>query len=655
MLKSIRKTKPKKNRRLRDPAERKHVETESIQAKDAQFRALIENLPSKVFLKDKNSVYVSCNGNYAKDLKIKPEDIAGKTDYDFFPTYLAEKYRQDDRRIIASGHTENIEEEYMVMKDFLRGAQKTFINTVKVPVCDKNGNVTGLLGLFWDITARKMAEERLRISEKKLRAIFDQTFQFIGMMKVDGTLIEANRTAVRFAGINESDCLGKPFWDTPWWTHSKEMQDKLREAVVKAAAGETVFFEATHLDSDKKIHYVDFSLKPIKDDEGNVIFLMPEGRDITERRIIEKNLMESEEKFKAIFNNAGDGILLADPKNKKFFIGNDTICRMLGYTVDEINDLHVMDIHPEKDLPYVMDQFEKQARGEISIARDMPVRRKDGSIFYADINATSIEIAGKKYLAGFFRDITERKQMEEELRMAEKIKFSTDMKSKFTSMVSHELRSPMAVIKESINLVLEGAIGGITPEQKDILDTAKSNADRLARLINNVLDFQKISSDKMDLNIQDNDINKVVLENAKEINILAEGKGLAFTVNIDESIPVLKFDKDRIIQVLTNLFSNAIKFTEKGGISVSTERDNNVVHIIVEDTGLGIQADDMHKLFQTFERLGVNPDKRAGGTGLGLAISKEIILAHNGKIWAESQFGKGSKFHFTLPIQERRG
>ncbi len=385
----------------RDISELKLTQDELALAKETQYRTLIENLPQKVFLKDRNSVYISCNSHYAKDLKVKPEEVKGKTDYDFFPTYLAEKYREDDKRVMESGNTENIEEEFVVMKDFLRGAEKFIVNTVKIPVRDKGGNVTGLFGLFWDIT--------------------------------------------------------------------------------------------------------------------------------------------------------------------------------------------------------------------------------------------------------------DRKRVDEELRRAENMKISTDIKSKFTSMVSHELRSPMTVIKESINLILEGLVGSVTPEQKDILNTAKSNIDRLGRLINNVLDFQKIEYGKMVLDIKKCDLNEMVLTTSKEMNILAEEKGLGFTINIDESMPVVRLDKDKIVQVITNLLSNAIKFTEKGSIELSTEREDNMVHVTVRDTGSGIQADEMPRLFQTFEQLGGGLGKKRGGTGLGMAISKEIILAHNGKIWAESQFGKGSTFHFTLPIKERRG
>jgi signal transduction histidine kinase len=136
------------------------------------------------------------------------------------------------------------------------------------------------------------------------------------------------------------------------------------------------------------------------------------------------------------------------------------------------------------------------------------------------------------------------------------------------------------------------------------------------------------------------------------MHLLVKDKGLDFSTDLDAGIPKLKFDLDKIIQVVTNIVSNAIKVTEKGSISIITKQEGSAVHVTVRDTGPGISRENLNKLFMPFERLDVSKDKRKGGTGLGLAISKEIILAHKGKIWAESEEGKGSAFHFTLPINE---
>ena len=138
-------------------------------------------------------------------------------------------------------------------------------------------------------------------------------------------------------------------------------------------------------------------------------------KEITEHKRAEEGLRESEGKFRALFDHATDGILLADMETKKFFDANRVMCNMLGYSLDEIKNMGVMEIHPKEDLPYILDQFEKQSKGEIKVAEALPVKRKDGSVFYADISSGLVVLAGKRYLTGIFRDITERKRMEEEL------------------------------------------------------------------------------------------------------------------------------------------------------------------------------------------------------------------------------------------------
>ncbi|MBI5299444.1 MAG: HAMP domain-containing protein [Deltaproteobacteria bacterium] len=243
-----------------------------------------------------------------------------------------------------------------------------------------------------------------------------------------------------------------------------------------------------------------------------------------------------------------------------------------------------------------------------------------------------------------FRDLTKEKEAEKTLKEA------TEIKSKFTSIVSHEIRNPLTTIKSAIENLKDGISGTLNEKQSRVVEIADCNADRLARLVNNVLDFQKMDSGKMKYDMRENDICDVVREVQKSMAVLANEKGLNVTAKLDEKLPKIRFDKDRIVQVLTNLVGNAVKFTEKGAVSAVVEQRDNTVHVMVQDTGPGIKTEDIPKLFQTFEQLDSTRDKKKGGTGLGLAISKEIILSHKGKIWAESEFGLGSTFHFTLPL-----
>jgi PAS domain S-box-containing protein len=169
-----------------------------------------------------------------------------------------------------------------------KDGQRIDISVTISPICDAAGKVTGVSKVARDITERKLAEAALREQELRVLAILDHTFQFIGVLSPDGRVQLGNRTALNFAGVEASDIIGKWFWETPWWSHSPELQERLRNAIARAAGGEFVRFDSSHLDKDGRLHYVDFSLNPVTDSSGKVVMLIPEGRDITERKQSEK-------------------------------------------------------------------------------------------------------------------------------------------------------------------------------------------------------------------------------------------------------------------------------------------------------------------------------------------------------------------------------
>ncbi len=251
-------------------------------------------------------------------------------------------------------------------------------------------------------------------------------------------------------------------------------------------------------------------------------------------------------------------------------------------------------------------------------------------------------------------DDTQKKNSELEV-LNRKLKTMYETQKEFTSTVSHELRTPLASIKSTVDLVLSGAPGALSEDQKKFLTKTKNNVDRLNRLINDILDLTKLESGKMDLNIGFNDIRQVISEVEDIHQTVAQDKGLYLKSEISPEVPLIPFDVDKMHQVFTNLISNAIKFTENGGVTikcVNHVRENHI-DIYIEDTGEGIKEEDKDKLFQKFQQLG-DSRKHVGGTGLGLAICKEIIHRHGGKIWVESEEGKGSQFCFILPLHERR-
>lgn len=224
------------------------------------------------------------------------------------------------------------------------------------------------------------------------------------------------------------------------------------------------------------------------------------------------------------------------------------------------------------------------------------------------------------------------------------------VKSDFVSTVSHELRTPMTCIKEGIELVSDGSFGSLNEAQQHHLDTARRNVDRLSRLLNDVLDFQKLEAGRVELELQECDLNRLVSQAADGFAPLARRRGLDLDLELAPALPAVRCDPDRINQVLSNLLSNALGCTERGRIAVCTELAGADVRVVVRDTGSGIRHEHLPRLFQDFSQLpapaGARPRR---GTGLGLAIVARIVHQHGGEVKVESEPGQGSVFSFTLP------
>ena len=377
-----------------------------------------------------------------------------------------------------------------------------------------------------------------------------------------------------------------------------------------------------------------------------------------EQRVLERTqaleqkaeaLMRSEETLRETniaLKNAVEGISRIDAHNRYIAV-NEAYAEMLGYDPLMMVGMHCEStLHPE-DREKIRNAYQKMIReGKAEVeARGL---RKDGRIFYKQLVLVKADNPGDQFTGHycFMKDITERKTKE--------YKSVLDLKSHFISVASHELRTPLHSIKEGINIILDGSAGEINHDQKNFLVLAKRNVDRLSRLINDVLDFQKLEGGAVRYEFQKKDINEVIREVEKTMAIMAQSKGLAFKLELASDLPEITFDKDRLTQVLLNLMGNALKFSDTGEIKILTRCDKNTIRVTVQDQGIGIKKEDLPKLFKTFGQLDICKERKLEGSGLGLAIAKKIIEQHGGKIWVESEEGKGSIFSFLLPIRERR-
>jgi len=369
-----------------------------------------------------------------------------------------------------------------------------------------------------------------------------------------------------------------------------------------------------------------------------------QARFISERQRAEAALNTERLHLRTLIDNLPYSIYFKD-LDCRFLVANKTLARRMGLSSpDELFGHTYVQFHPDDFARQYRDDDLRIMREGIGIydkEEQVKIPEKEDLRWLSTTKVPIKDAVGHVIgLVGISIDITERKAAEKALQeMAES-------KSKFTSTVSHELRSPLAMIKEATNLVLDGVLGPVNDEQKEMLDIAKNSIARLGRLVNNVLAFQKMEARKMEYDFLEHDINNLVKEANVGAILFAGERKADLVMDLGVDLPRITFDNDKIMQVLINLMANAIKYSERGPVVVRTRLENGDIHISVQDSGQGIHPDDMEDIFTPFSQ---GKGRRKGGTGLGLAIAKEIVLAHHGKIWVESEIGKGSTFHFTLP------
>ncbi|MFA5239416.1 MAG: PAS domain S-box protein [Phycisphaerae bacterium] len=396
---------PKGSKLRRKPAQ------ENLQKNELLYRTLMENIRLGITLIDTNYRVITTNAGQGKFFK-KPHGVfVGKYCFREFEKRSKVCPHCPGTRAMATGRPAEVETEG-VQDD----GSHVPVRIQAFPVFDTDGAIKGFLEVVENLTERKKAEKILREREEIYRTLVENIGFGINLIDANYRIIMTNATNIRFVKKALSKFLGNYCYkefekrDTvcPHCPGKKAMATGRPAEIITEGIGDD--------GSRLPVHIRTF---PVFEDDGTAKGFIEVIEDITERRRAEEKLRESEQRFKTIFENAPDGILLVDVENKKFYMGNKAICRMLGYKQKEIKNLTVSDIHPKEHLSSVLEQFEKQARGEITVAEDIPVKRKDGSVFYADVNAFPIALDGKAYLAGVFRDITANRQAEEALRTSE--------------------------------------------------------------------------------------------------------------------------------------------------------------------------------------------------------------------------------------------
>lgn len=360
-----------------------------------------------------------------------------------------------------------------------------------------------------------------------------------------------------------------------------------------------------------------------------------------ERRRAEEALNDREARTRVIVDTVLEGIITIDDSGVIETV-NPAACRTFGYESDEVIGKNVSMLMPEPFRGahdgYIRNYLATGKAKIIGIGREVLGQHKDGSTFPMELSVAPMTVADRKMFTGVVRDITERKRIDE-------------MKNEFVSTVSHELRTPLTSIKGSLGLLRGGLVADLPDKARRMIDIAYQNSDRLVRLINDILDVEKIEAGMMKYEIVPVKAGELLAVAVETNRGFGDEHGVSIT--LDEPLPdvTVKADRDRMMQVLANLLSNAIKYSPEGGaVSVSATLKDQVLRVSVADRGPGIPEKFHESLFAKFAQADSSDTREKGGSGLGLAISKAIVEQHGGSIGFETEIGKGTTFHFDLPV-----
>jgi PAS domain S-box-containing protein len=457
-----------------------------------------------------------------------------------------------------------------------------------------------------------------------------------------GEIIELNLSGARMLG-NDRQHLKSSLFGFFVSEETKPIFSLFLEKAFKSKAKESC--EVT-MDSAGNLPFHVLLTGVVSDDEKHCLVT---AMDITERKQAEKTINESEEKFRKVFSCSRDALILIDKETGNILDANDYTFRLYGYSRDEILNLKNTDLSFEPEMTALaLKEFIERIEVRYH-------KKKDGTVFPVDISASRFMMNGREVVLASIRDITDRKKAEAEIesKSNEVLRLMAE-KDKFYSIIAHDLRSPFNVFLGFTQMMAED-LPRLRPEEIQLIaKMMRTSANNLYNLLENLLEWSRLQGGISNSNPKKLLLKKIITESISSVMPIANKKGIMVDIEIPGEITVFA-DENMLGSIVRNLTTNAVKYTEKGGnVSIAAKTvSGNSVEISVRDTGIGMSSTMVEDLF----RLDVQTNRKGTdgepSTGLGLLLCKDFIEKHGGKIWVESEEGKGSTFRFTLPVQNQ--
>jgi PAS domain S-box-containing protein len=597
--------------------------------------ATLDSIPALVAVLDTAGRMVRLNNSCVQLTGLSLADAVGRS-------FAEEVLEAQDRswalgklREAASGQVSGPHETAWRIAGNPVDAQRQVSWTIR-PLQGPNGEIQYLIVSGQDVTDQRQMEIALLSSEARYRQVVENSLGFVFTCSMEGRLTSLNAFTAETLGYRAQDLIGRSVGELLDSDGAVAFHDCLQtlqtkeewQGALPLRRGDGVYrriaFRSLHMELP-----------------GERPFILNHGIDVTEQHEAEEALRMATRQRELILESVGDGIYGIDLEGRLTFM-NQAAARMLGYTPEQLTgrDVHELIQHTHADgTPYL------RSNNPIlkAMRRREPIRMSDEVFWCMDGNAIPVEFSANPLLehgqiSGMvvaFQDVSERRRLEK-------------MKEEFISTVSHELRTPLTSLRASLGLISSGSLDKRPEKQRQMVQMAIGNCDRLVRLVNDILDFDSVEKGKLPLDQQPVESADLLRRAADVAHSTATQAHITF--RIDASPAKVLADESRILKVLNELVSNAIKFSPPETLVRLATQPNgeDEIRFSVEDQGRGIAPEKLERIFDRFQQGDASDSRDLGGTGLGLALCRSIVEQHGGRIWAESQPGHGSRFLFTL-------